>query len=354
MSSSLSQRIAGTGAMNVAQTHSISQLEQGTSIKSYQAVDALSFDLVERMLGSAWIRENKYVPFSVFDLFDYQIDPKSFIACIPYHDSFRARFWAIMAHELAHVFVYESTQATRNIEIISLLWDFTEPLVDEFSMDFTTASRQLTELFSDIIGTYVCPATFVTSTVKLPYSTESDVDPLISRIQRSTHPPTDCRLAAMKEVLEGNGLLYADSVLDDYVDSSLKLFCRKNLTGLTPSSQDVMEDYTELAKLVSQSLLEVLPHTTVKPMTTSDWQMTRKGLFCELDLPPTFLVNLAWIKRLECIRRDSNHDFRAYSESRKRETQFLENIINSAQKYYTERIASRVSGDIYDLCIDSS
>jgi len=101
----LAQRICSLGTMKLVEYQQILQIEYGTINKAYNAVDALSFELVERTLGSDWILNYGYAPISLFDSRGYEINIYSNVVSVPYYDSFRARFWPALAHETAHILV---------------------------------------------------------------------------------------------------------------------------------------------------------------------------------------------------------------------------------------------------------
>jgi hypothetical protein len=114
LQSVFAQRTAGLGCMNPMGFQPFQGIEYSAMAKAYNAVDALTFELVERILGAEWIREEKYSPICLFEL-EYAINTGSFIISVPYYDSYRSRFWPALAHETGHILVATKVKYRRGI-----------------------------------------------------------------------------------------------------------------------------------------------------------------------------------------------------------------------------------------------
>jgi hypothetical protein len=146
--------------------------------------------------------------------------------------------------------------------------------------------------------------------------------------------------------------LEADTTLKRYVESVVSFYARKSINYLNLNSQEVLFNYIELAKEISDSIARVLPQLSIQLLKPNDWYKIRTALSSDdTDLPPTFLVNLAWIKRLETIKNDININILSYYKNRIYEPQIIENIIELIYKHYVLNIVPKVRGDIDDLCI---
>ncbi|MCV0430702.1 hypothetical protein [Nitrosopumilus sp.] len=356
MYTSLTQRIAGTGLMNQIETHSISQFEQGTSIKSYQAVDALSYDLVNRILGKKWMTDNSYIPFSIFDYEGYSMNPLSYVATLPYPDTFRSRFWPVMAHEISHILVYTEVQklSKKKLETIrepkslgELLFYSIEELLDILKLrhdenNSNTAYSQITELFCDIIATYTCPILFITGTLNLRHYLEPEQHSLLQALQIATHPPSDSRIIAMKTVLDRNKILKNDSIFQEYAESVLDLNNEKNSKLIDLNSFLFLTEYNEFAAKLANKVVNYLEKSSIQGLKSSEWKLLLNGTSDLLGRSPTMAMNILWQKRLKTIKKDTKKSMIQYFNSRHTEFQLLENFINSAYQYYVGNIFPKI------------
>jgi hypothetical protein len=389
LSMSLSQRIAGSGAMKITESHFISQFEQGILMKAYQSLDALSFDLAERTLGNIWIKENKYIPFSIFGNSDYAIERGTFISSIPYEDTFRSRFWSIMAHEIAHILVFSETQKVEeyskqdpkqisvsvfydNLNPISRgVWDSVGEIMNRLSWDNKyelAAISQAQELFCDIISVYVCPCVIITASLILPHFYESYGGELRKTLPTWTHPPIDARIFAMKAVLEQNGLLKRIPSFHDYI-KSLVTFNERKANGIVlnddvdddgQSGPEIMIEYNQIAQNIAleYALPLVKEIKTITPFTHESLNNINKALKLDdyANLSPTEMINLLWIRRLGFIKFDSKLNMCTYYDKRRTEKTMFEKVINSFYKYYADKVYPQVKNkdNKNDLCIDTS
>jgi hypothetical protein len=345
--------------MKLTESHLISQFEQGTIMKAYQAVDALSYDFVKRTLGAKWIKDNYYIPFSIFGP-DYSINPISYVATIPYEDTFRTRFWPTMAHEVAHVLLHKEAEiykTTQKSPLTELLLDSIGILMDSLKWKKRIyAELQVAELFCDIISAYVCPCVIITGSLRLRHSFEREPETLAKVLPFFTHPTGESRMIAMKSVLEENGLLEADVDLNRFLESVMIFNNRKMLYTLGPKvSQNVMLEYNKVTEMISKSVVDILKNMNIIPFKASDWKKIVNRISSKdfTNLSPTLLMNLLWIRRLKEIKGDAEIDISAYYSHRRNEPQLLEFVINSFYKYYADEIASRIEGGIDDLRINT-
>jgi len=365
LQSVLAQRICNLGAMKLLEYHQILQIEYGTVLKAYNAVDALSFELVERILGSRWIVEERYSPISLFDARGYEINVYSYVISVPYYDSFRARFWPALAHETAHILV--SLLAEQRGRVQRLMIDKMRRLLEilhyrpEDIEGLYPAFMQMSELTSDVIATYVCPAAFLSAATILgfPMEEEEAQGALIDVFREAYHPPSDARMVLMKEVLDQTGILEADKYMKSYADSVITFFARKNLL-LGDSSFEFIQDYNEFAEMYSQEIIALLPQVGLRPFDGNEWNIVleafenpNRARANENELSPIQLICLDWIKRIQMTKNNGCLTMRDFCEKRKAEPKIFEQMVDSMYKYYEKEIVQNIrKGDRFDLRID--
>lgn len=356
----LNQRMSGLGLMKLLEFQKFTQIEFGTISKSYCAVDALTVDLVRKTLGSNWIKNEKYIPISLFDYRGYMINTYSYIISIPYYDSFRSRFWASLSHEVAHMLVtsyadrpgtFRNTMKDARRQLMEL-YDYSE---QELGGGAESTGIQVAELTSDIISVYVCPPAFLTAAMIIKIPSELRPNALIDRLRFSTHPPTDARIEAMKTVLERTQIISNNEDIQKVVDSVSSFFLRKNMSMLSNQSRSLIIRLNDFARRYVQKILRILPQIGVCPFTVEDLNSTKEAFydFKNNDLSPIQLITFAWIKRLKVIKGDGQLYLRDYFRLRKIEPKLFDQIVDLLYKYYEEQIIPNTRGvDSYDLCLD--
>ena len=298
----LSQRTAGTDMDKIIEYKASSQ-EFCMFSKSYDAVDALTYELVERILGLEWIKRQKYCPISLFDYSGYMINLRSYIISIPYHDSFRSRFWPSLAHEVGHVFVYESSKTHNSLDdiILGTVEDLERLLgfrPSEFGV-YDSATNQLIELAADAISAYVCPPAFLSaaSLLGIPFESAGSSNGALARFFKySDHPPFDTRLLLMKNVLHLTDGLNQNQLFAEHANRVVTFIGRKNLVGLTPISFEFLEDYEDLCKDFCWDVIRSLPALGIKKFERSDWASVRDAIIKQdyTPLSPVQLLN-GWL-----------------------------------------------------------
>lgn len=359
----LAQRICSLGTMKLVEYQQILQIEYGTITKAYNAVDALSFELVEKILGSKWIRKERYTPISLFDSTGYEIDIYSNVVSVPYYDSFRARFWPALAHEIAHILVsllveQEGKVASLMIEEMPHLLDVLHYELNDSDGQFF-AFMQLIELTSDVIATYICPVCFLSGAtiLSLPSEDERSEGAIIGAIREAHHPPSDARIVLMKEVLEQTGVLEADKQIRKIAESSIMFFARKNLALLSDSSYGFIQDYNEIAETYSQKILDLLPQLGLRPFGGDEWNVVREAFKNpnENQLSPIQNICLDWIKRIRMTKNDGYLVIRDFFNKRIAEPKIFEQMVNSMYIYYENEIIKNIKEvDTFDLWIGTS
>ena len=349
----LSQRTSGIGKAKIFERQAVCEVEYGNLSKAYTAVDVFTLELVKRTFGSDWIRENRYVPISLFDDRGYMINLYSYVISIPYYDNFRSRFWPILAHEVGHILV--RAQAIKRGPLGEVMLAGQEWLISELRLSLYNASLQIAELTSDIISAYICPTSFLVglecNSMVLPLETQRGL--VVDYRFQHSHPPADSRLTAMEKVLELQGLFDCDERLAEINRSAKVFFSRKNLT-LDPTSFDLIEDYDNFAKEYSELVLDYLPQIGVQGFDRNDWE-TGMHLFTnpkEESPSPIHTLVLVWQKRLNKTKKEDRVDFEAFCRNRQDETKTFEFAVEQMYKYYESRIVPKLKVRPYDLRID--
>jgi len=357
----LAQRICSLGTMKLLEYQQILQIEYGTITKAYNAVDALSFELVKRILGSTWITKERYAPISLFDERGYEINIYSNVISVPYYDSFRARFWPALAHEVAHIQVDLLTEQDTRVK--RLMIDKMARLLEILHYEFEDlegrflASIQLIELTCDVIAVYICPVFFLSfaNILSFPFEEEEANGALIEVFREAHHPPSDSRITLMREVLEQTGILEADKQVENYADSVISFFSRKNLALLSDSSFEFVQLYNEFAKTYSQEIIPLLSQAGLRPFDGNEWNIVF-GTFTNPDenqLSPIQLICLDWIKRIQMTKNDGYLAMRDFFNKRKTEPKIFEQMVDSMYNYYEKEIVQNVRRvDRFDLRID--
>jgi hypothetical protein len=345
----LAQRISSLGTMKLLEFQEILQIEYGIISKAYNAVDALTFELVEKILGPSWITDNSYTPISLFDSIGYAIDLYSNIISVPYYDSFRARFWPALAHEVAHILV--NILAAQEGPFRAAMLDGVSRLLEILEYRFDSpegreiASLQLTELTCDVIAAYACPASVLSACaiLSLPFEEEDAEGALKEAFKELSHPPSDVRIALMRKVLEKTGILEADSNIVNFLDGVAAFMAGKNFSLLTPSSHEFINEYSEFAKNYSQEVVDLLPEVGVHAFKKDNWSVVRDAFEhpSETKLSPIELICLDWIKRMKTTKNDGHLSLQDFFRKRKNETKIYEQMVNSMYDYYERSIAMK-------------
>jgi hypothetical protein len=351
------QRSSSVGMMKLVDFPPIQQMEFGTILKAYNAVDALTFELVQRTLGPNWIKKEKYAPICLFDN-EYMINVKSYIISVPYYDSFRSRFWSALAHEVGHVAVRHMSETPGPFK--DLMLDCVSRLMEVLEYEFydqegrKTASLQMSELASDIISAYVCPTSYLTGAYCLDFPNDQQFQ-LTNRIRYSHHPPTDSRLSAMRTVLEINGILQADPNYCKSVRGITEFLNLKNLVSVSMESNNLLKSYSEFAETCAHEFLNLIPQIGFKAIDGTQWNLIGDTSGNGGSLTPVQLICLTWMKRLKTTSRDGGLTSHDYIEKRRTEPKIFEEVISLMYKYYQDEMCKKAtSGDLYDICIGSN
>lgn len=375
----MEQRVVGNDIDQILEYNSNHQVEYCNMEKVYYSVDSVSYDLMQRMLGKQWIEDKSYVPISSFDQKGYRIFPITYQVVIPYHDIFRLRFWPILAHEMAHLWVYEFINnpinqiksdvknlvgfVPNNIpEIIKSIDQFKLD-VDEITLFFihsineffellreheypdvvTRPIPQFSEITSDIIAAFVCgpcyPLAISSFFPILPGKlTKLQTPPHeIGTFLDSTHPFSEARISSSFEILK----LQKINQFDDIFNSNLSWFQKKNKKLLSDESASFMEDYINFFNKYAENLYEILiSQSKVKPFSKKDMEYLIKiseNMSNFPKLTPVCLLNLAWLKRINKFRDDSI-ELDEYYDLKRNESKTFELILNQMYNYYTTEI----------------
>jgi len=355
----LSQRMSGIGIMKTLEYEPSSQFEFCIISKSFAAVDALSFELVERMLGEKWLKKEKYLPISLFDYSGYMINLYSYVISVPYPDSFRSRFWPSLAHEVGHIFTdHYSKRAGPILELsieeadeLTNLLGYTD---EERDWGIETATDQIVELISDAVSVYVCPTSFISAATFIGIPFESPLatnGELADHFRYAEHPPLDSRLTLMQNILKFTKVLSVDIDFEEYTQFIRAFLEQKNIFGLTDKSYKFIEKYNDFAYRLSKKIFKILKNLNIKVFNEKEFKKVQHEFFNpnSYDLSPVQLLTLAWIKRLKCIKNDGLLEIHDYFDKRLKERKMFEHVINSMHKYYETEIVAKLEGLWHDL-----
>jgi len=376
----MEQRVVGNNINKIIEYNSNHQVEYCNMEKVYYAIDSVSYDLMQRMFSKQWIEEKSYVPISSFDQAGYRIFPITYQVVIPYHDIFRLRFWPILSHEMAHLWVYEFINEPINYikdeiekdfhfvpdtipEILKSIEQFNFN-VDEIilfflhsTMEFfgllrkhnypeyavTRPIAQFTEITSDIIATLVCGPCYplaisslfpilpgeLTKTKNHPYKIDGFLD--------SSHPFSEARISSSFEILKLQNI----NQFDDIFNSNLLWFQNKNKKLFSDESSRFMEDYVTFFNKYAENLYEIIiSQNKLEPFSEKDIKYLinmSENISDFSKLTPVCLLNLAWLKRINKFKEDYTV-LEEYYDKKRNESKTFELIVNQMYNYYTSEI----------------
>lgn len=349
----LEQRTTGLNIMNLIEYHPITQFEYTGYCDVYNAVDGLCYDLFKKILGRDWIINKRYVPISIFHSSGYKINTHTYIVCIPYNDAFRPHLWPSLAHEVAHIFVFEEYK--RKGEFRSIIDDETTRLMEdvlEYNRDETEgikiASYHLTELTSDIVGACVCPAIFYSAAMMLYLQWETKNNELKKFVRNASHPLSDVRINAMSLVLNKLGIKGKNKAIHRFIEETEAFFGEKNLFGIDPPSEswDLIQTYFVFVENFVDKIFKFLPKTTIEFFDSRVWdsiinKIENKDIE---NLSPVQMVNAAWLKRLIITKGEAYLKIEKYIKNRKEEQKIFEELIYQFYKYWIKDVMKEVMG----------
>jgi len=330
------QRTSVMGTMNLFEFTPIEQSENGRSLKTYNAVDALSYNLVQATLGKKWSRSVKYTPISLFDSNGYQINPKSHIISIPFHDAYRSRFWSALSHEIAHIFLHVNAEGLLKIVIEKYVESLKDIVIYE-----SRARYQIIELACDIISVLTCPGAYFSGASMFPFQAQLKSN---SKIMRdwctSYHPPVDIRLKTMETILENSGIKKkSDKIIRimDEINYSIKV---KNLT-LGTREWNFLKNYSDLMKEFTSDFSKKLILYPIEKYTPTKFEKVQKALETSnySNLDPIDIIQLLWLKRLNVFYREGEKvSIKKFLHNRKYEINMFENAVECMHNYYLKNI----------------
>lgn len=354
----LNQRICSLGMMKSLEYQPIFQSESTVLPKVYCAVDAVVFDLVKTILGKTWIEEQKFVPISLLDsqTGGYTVHSDSLLFTVPFHDSFRARFWPALAHEVAHILVdkkLETSNPFTNL-VVECTYELRGILNTFDYSSLKMAHVQIHELASDIISSYVCPPSFLSAAINLAIPVdEPNSAPLYQQYPNYSHPPLDSRIAAMEYVLKKNRIPNVITQVGEFINGINEFLERKNMALPSQTSYELLVEYNDFARRFSRKLVSLFPSMSVKPFKASHWRKCRDYFFGkEKDLSPTEYLCVDWIKRLHQTKGDSNLSLQKYFEKRIGEPKIFEHMIYNLFKCYENMTEKIMEHGRFDVRID--
>jgi hypothetical protein len=372
------QRISGLHTSKLVDFQPNLQSEYSFIGKVYNAVDALSYDLMESCVGENWIKKNQYVPISLFgknysmlpleyalvpkfvdgSLLPYKITGPGSLITIPYYDCFRARFWPSLAHEVGHIimvlaragylepqFFNDRIMAEKKRLNKMLLHDLIErekAIADEI------INWHLAEFVSDIISVYICgPASFFSASELLSLSLRTQKN-FFDSILSSRHPPIEIRLDVMKSVLELLKMpyyFYNFNRIAEGTQRSLNNVTYTNKKKVRTSFEKRISDYDEEIKIFAQNLVFILKNSKFKPFNGERWEVIKNEINERgslSNLSPIDLMNVAWAVRIEKDISDALQlDINQIYNKREHEEKFFETLVHHMYKYYELKLVKK-------------
>lgn len=389
------QRISGMHDLKIVEYQPTLQSEYSVIGKVYNAVDALSYELMESCFGEKKVEEMQYVPASLFGC-TYQMlpinlyRPGSFLIMVPYYDCFRSRFWPALAHETAHVMVETTIKSNLSIPLFDLMMNsesvLLESLMSNFGSDDNKSNHiksndksikndenaviiraqeyllpQIIEIVCDVVSAFICgPASFFTGSTFLSFTYRRVDLTLLESILFDRHPPIEIRLAAMRRVLESFHLssIYPNlyelmNGTQSFFDGSLELdesdiyeqtYPIENKTYDYSILPEFLYDYNENTKLLTDSVVNILRDRGLKPFDKDKWKNVIDNIENESfsDLTPIQLMNIAWMTRLKRDIDDRNRGEKEIFEKRKSERKLFETIVHYMYGYYEDRVVDKI------------
>ncbi len=330
------QRTSVMGTMNLFEFTPIEQSENGRSLKTYNAVDALSSNLVQVILGKGWAKKVEYTPISLFDSNGYSINPESHIISIPFHDAYRSRFWAALSHEIAHIFLRLNAEGLLKI----VIEEYVESLSDIVFYK-NRARFQIIELACDIISVLTCPGAYFSGASMFPLQAQLETKSKILRNWRlSYHPPVDIRLETMDTILDNAGIKEQSDPFSRFINDVNYSIKVKNLT-LDEEKFRFLGNYSAIMANFTSDFSKRLNLFTIERYTPNKFKKVQKALeqsnYTNLD--PIDIIQLLWLKRLEVFYSEGEElKLTKFLQNRIYEPNMFENAVECMHNYYLKNI----------------
>lgn len=338
--------------------------------KVFQSIDALTYQLLKNTLGEDWMRDKKFAPVTILGEKDYSINTETYVVNVPYHDCFRSRYWATLAHEAAHVFFYYywkeakdeefAKNFNRNIyrlgEVLDSIW------LNENEFETTYEVKlQVIELICDIVACYVCgPPPFLSlctyDRFTLSY-VDIDKNTGISVTQKE-HPPLFFRLYVMRKTLQHTEILSVDKDLREFISSVVSIAEFDTDYTLRRYDEDFLphlfEDYTKFADQISEDILcfldKLRSEGKIKYFGKNEFvKLVKSVKNMELErLTPIEAMNIIWLKRRARTFENPNPNlcFRQFYKARKNETKIFEMTVFLCYNYFEHTVCAETKEDI--------
>jgi len=354
----LNQRICGLGSMKLLEYQPVLQVESGMLQKVYCAIDAVVFDLIKTILGTDWMQEEKYVPISLLNsqTGGYTVHPVSLLFSAPYHDSFRARFWPALSHEVSHILFLRLSKIPGSFlaNVLRGCNELQNILSPYAPTDLQLINAQISELTSDIISCYVCPPSYLSAAINLAIPVDVPNSPPLHQVYpRHTHPPLDPRLAAMEVVLDSTGILDASGLVKKMVEGVNSFLSRKNLALPNADSYQLISNYIEFAIRYAQRILPLLHQIGLNAFDGDQWNTCVDSFFNQqYDLSPTQFLCVDWVKRLRQIKNDCTLSLQDFFGERKREPKIFEHMVHNLYNCYEDMVKQIREEGIFDIRFD--
>jgi len=368
------QRISGLHTLTTIEFQPTLQSEYSLINKVYNAVDALSYELMWNIFGEEQVMKMKYVPLSSFGeaytmLSPLRSIPGSLIT-IPYHDCFRARFWSGVAHEVAHSMtahckilnepLYECASNELGALMDILFFNVKSSSLEKQVNAMHYASYQIDELTSDIISAYVCGPSSLFSAISMIGFPGRRRATFFESLQETSHPPIEVRANGMLSILKELDIPSIFPNLNEIMDGASLFLNSKNIISLDPDEDElygeeafeidkthflpVIDDYNQMAVDFAIEIKKTLDGK-MKPFDKSSWAESIKAINAgSLDkLSPIQLMNAAWLFRLNRNLDDSTLPVHMYLDNRKAESKFFETLVHQMYQFYSDKVVNMTS-----------
>jgi len=324
--------------------------EISTFNKVYTCADCVLTDFFVKIMGTEWVRNKKCFPVTFFGE-DYQIGRVNYITQIPLADSYRCRFWPILAHEVSHIKIFELIDS-ENAIFLDLLYDMRDELKRwPVSISSIVVTKQIIELLCDLIATYISGPAYLNASAErlrpeIPIKLHDDTlifgkhDALVNAIQRYyTHPPNDLRIHAMLRMVVDYLKIEDGWVqsLGDYVKLKNSELSENNRSGtflyFYESCVDSFFDeiYSFLNSIIPESFT----------LNSSKWKQIKANYYNKNfeNSDPTELLNIIWLDRNRSFHSLKRQMLNNVLKRRRIETKLFNTIMKYLYDYYSKKIS---------------
>jgi hypothetical protein len=341
----LEQRILRLEVTDKLKSNGYPEYKFADSTRILEAIDALTYDFFKKTLGTNWIKDKRFAPFSIFSEKDYSINVETLLVRIPYYDCFRSKFWAIISHNVAHIFVYHHHSEIQNEEFTDLLERNLlklAPILRE-PTDVPNLMSQVTELICDAVSCFVCgpPAFLSLCTSEMLTLSRVFINNHYFGIGQMSHPPLFFRYLLMKRTLEHTGIFEVDKGLLESISSienATRFDAKHALEKYSVDcTSNLFAKYIEFVEEISKDILSLLDYLAEQNKIGCFGGHEFRKLVESLrtmnleNLTPTEAINTAWF----------------FHRNGRREEEIFQTVVSSCCDYFEKIVFPETKKYIY-------